>query len=311
MVQTSAARFHLHERGAGTPAVILEAGISATSLSWALVQNEAAKFARVIAYDRAGLGWSDQVRAPRTPVNLARELHQVLQAAAIAPPYILVAHSFGGLVIERFAIDHPDEVAGLILVDALCPAEFHPLTEHNRGRLNRAVTLSRRGAFLARAGIVRACLSLVLGGNRTLPKLAARISSGSGGQGLTSRLAGEIGKLPRDVWPMIAWHWSLPKSFESMGAYLSSIPESCASMSSARLPDVPVIVISGANNTLGAGVGLPPGAKLITAEQSGHWVQLDQPAIIVDAIREMLVNFEKRRPHAVRESAAHDGEDGT
>jgi len=59
------------------------------------------------------------------------------------------------------------------------------------------------------------------------------------------------------------------------------------------------------------GGGLPPGAKRITAEQSGHRVQLDQPSIVVDAIREMLVNFEKQRPHAVRESAAHDGEDGT
>jgi pimeloyl-ACP methyl ester carboxylesterase len=288
IISTRSGRFHVYELGAGETPVILEAGIAATSLSWALVQQEAAKFARVIAYDRAGLGWSDPPNTPRTPANIARELREWLDAAEVQPPFLLVGHSFGGLVVERFAIENPHVVHGLILVDALSPAEFCPLSDFSRGRLLRAVQLSRRGAFLARIGVVGACLSLVLAGNQVLPKLAARVSSGSGGQGLTSRLAGEIRKLPRELWPMIASHWAMPKSFESMAAHLEDLPASCKEMSGAQLPEVPVTVISAATNQHGAGVGLPEGAKLITAERSGHWIQLDEPGLVVEAIRTML-----------------------
>lgn len=288
MVDAAGGRFHLYETGAGPVPVVLEAGIAATSLSWALVQQEVEKFARVISYDRAGLGWSDPLPGARTPARIAAELRAVLRAASIAPPYLLVGHSFGGLVVERFAIDHPDEAAGVVLVDALSPAEFFPLTAQKRAMLARGISLSRRGGVLARMGVVRLCLGLVLGGNQVLPKLAARVSSGSGGEGLTARLAGEIRKLPRQVWPMVASHWSMPKSFESMARHLESLPESCAEMSNARLPDVPVTVISAAANQHGPGVRLPETARLVTAERSGHWVQLDQPEVVVEEIRLLL-----------------------
>lgn len=288
LVDVAGVRFHLHETGNGPLPVILEAGIAATSLSWALVQREASKFTRVIAYDRAGLGWSDSIDTPRTPSRIARELHEMLRAAGIAPPFLLVGHSFGGLVVERFAIDFPGEVAGLVLVDALAPGEFAPLSAEKRAMLARGVHLSRRGATLARLGVVRACLTLVLNGNRLLPKLAARISSGHGGQGLISRLTGEIGKLPRDTWPLIASHWANPKSFEGMARHLEHLPESCAEMAGARLPDIPVTVISAAANTRGPGVQLPPSARLVTASRSRHWVQLDEPDLVVQAIRQML-----------------------
>lgn len=103
-----------------------------------------------------------------------------------------------------------------------------------------------------------------------------------------ARLAGEIRKLPPEVWPMIASHWGMPKSFESMARHLECLPESCASMSDAVLPDVPVTVISAAANRQGPGVVLPAGARLMVAENSGHWVQLDQPEIVVEAIRWMI-----------------------
>jgi pimeloyl-ACP methyl ester carboxylesterase len=201
---------------------------------------------------------------------------------------VLVGHSFGGLIVERFSIEYPSEVAGIVLVDALSPGEFCPLSEHQRSRLRRAVSLSKRGSFLARAGVVKTCLSLVLGGNQWIPKLAARLSSGEGGSGLTSRLAGEIGKLPRDLWPAIAWHWSLPKSFEGMAMYLDALPESCREMTGVRLPDVPIVVISAAQNRSGPGVGLPSSARFVTAQHSGHWIQLDEPEVVVDAIRSLL-----------------------
>ncbi len=288
MVEAGGGRFHVHETGSGPVTVVLEAGIAATSISWALVAREVSKFARVIAYDRAGLGWSELLDTPRTPSRIAVELRAVLGAVAAKPPYILVGHSFGGLVVERYAIDYPSEVSALVLVDVLSPNEFYPLIPERRAMLAKAVALSRRGGTLARLGVVRLCLGLVLGGNQVLPKLAARVSSGQGGEGFTKRLAGEVGKLPRDVWPMIAHHWSMPKSFEAMARHLEQLPESSKEMAGAILPEKPVTVISAASNKLGPGVVLPAGARMVTAERSGHWVQLDEPELVVEAIRAMV-----------------------
>jgi len=178
--------------------VILEAGIAATSLSWALVQREALKFTRVIAYDRAGLGWSDSIDTPRTPSRIARELHEMLRAAGIAPPFLLVGHSFGGLVVERFAIDFPGEVAGLVLSTRSRPAS----SLHSQPR--SAPCSPRRPPVPPRRnpGPAGRCPGLLNPGTQReqlLPKTRRRISSGHGGQGLISRLTGEIGKLPRDT----------------------------------------------------------------------------------------------------------------
>ena len=94
---------HLYELGTGSPAVVLESGISASSLNWRTVQVEVAKFARVCSYDRAGLGWSELCNQPCTPASLATQLHSLLHAAAVPAPYILVGHSFGGLIVRAFA----------------------------------------------------------------------------------------------------------------------------------------------------------------------------------------------------------------
>src|SRR5215469_4396512 len=88
VVYTPGGRFHVNCKGEGEVTVILESGISASSLSWAKVQSEISKFGRVCSYDRAGLGWSDRRRGKRTPERLAQELHLMLNAAEIKPPYI-------------------------------------------------------------------------------------------------------------------------------------------------------------------------------------------------------------------------------
>jgi pimeloyl-ACP methyl ester carboxylesterase len=83
-----------------------------------LVQPEIAKFARVITYDRAGYAWSDASPLPRTAENMVQELHTMLHNANIPAPYILIGHSFGGLNVRLFAAQYPEEVAGVILIDA-------------------------------------------------------------------------------------------------------------------------------------------------------------------------------------------------
>ncbi len=100
------------------PTVILDAGFACFSLVWNLIQPEVATFTRVCSYDRAGLGWSEKSRSPRTSCNMVKELHTLLENAQIPKPYILVGHSFGGVIMQLYANTYPDEVFGLVLVDS-------------------------------------------------------------------------------------------------------------------------------------------------------------------------------------------------
>src|SRR4030088_751744 len=95
LVDIGGRRLHIYERGAGTPGVVLESGLAASSLSWRIVQEEIAKFTRVAAYARPGLGWGDPPPEPPMLSRLVEDLHAMLQASRLPPPYILVGHSFG------------------------------------------------------------------------------------------------------------------------------------------------------------------------------------------------------------------------
>jgi pimeloyl-ACP methyl ester carboxylesterase len=110
-------RLHLWCRGEGAPTVILEAGLGAHSVDWSLVHPVIAAKTRVCAYDRAGYAWSDKGPEPRGLGTSARELHQLLERAAVRPPYVLVGQSWGGRIVRVFAHAHPDEVAGMVLID--------------------------------------------------------------------------------------------------------------------------------------------------------------------------------------------------
>jgi hypothetical protein len=93
-------KMHIDCTGEGSPTVILDSGLGDTYVSWRKVQPQIAKFARVCSYDRAGLGYSDSSSQPRTSKVIATELHALLQAAGIAPPYVLVGHSMAGFNVR-------------------------------------------------------------------------------------------------------------------------------------------------------------------------------------------------------------------
>src|SRR5688500_4909080 len=124
LASVGAHRLHYRCEGAGTPAVILEAGIAASSLTWSRVQPVLARETRVCSYDRAGLSWSEPASSARSIAALVSELRAVLRSAHVPAPYVLVAHSFGALIIRAFARDHPQDVAGLVFVDPLHPQEW-------------------------------------------------------------------------------------------------------------------------------------------------------------------------------------------
>jgi len=105
--------------GAGITTIIFESGLEGDVVTWKSVFPEVILFTRACRYDRAGLAHSDYGPVPRDAQLIADDLHKLLDAANISPPYILVGHSFGGLLIRRFASEYPDEVTGMVFVDSL------------------------------------------------------------------------------------------------------------------------------------------------------------------------------------------------
>jgi pimeloyl-ACP methyl ester carboxylesterase len=111
-------RLFVHQEGTGGPAVVFLPGASAVGLDYLHLQQLVAQFTTAVAYDRGGTGYSDPIPLPRTAAAVATELRELLQALGIAGPYVLVAHSLGGAYAHRFAQLYPQEVAGLVWVDA-------------------------------------------------------------------------------------------------------------------------------------------------------------------------------------------------
>jgi predicted alpha/beta superfamily hydrolase len=110
--------------GRGSPTIVLEAGSGGTSRTWRTLMPELAGIARVVSYDRAGLGRSEPSPRPRSARVIAEELHDALRSARLPPPYVLVAHSAGGLYARVFAAMYPSEVVGVVLVDP-APEDFY------------------------------------------------------------------------------------------------------------------------------------------------------------------------------------------
>jgi pimeloyl-ACP methyl ester carboxylesterase len=286
------ARLHVHSKGEGSPPVILEAGIAASSLSWSIVQPQIAEFTRVISYDRAGFAWSDPCPCVRTPDQILSELDAIVRATTI--PCVIVGHSFGGLIARLYALRFPDNVAGLVLVDPALMGEWAQPTEKRLQMLARGVSLARRGAMLCRLGVVRFALRTLVSGSRWLPQMVNRASSGRGAS-TTERLVGEVRKLPPELWPAIQSHWSRPECFESMAQHLEALPVVArAAASAGSLGDLPLIVISGAHCGPEALeehrnlARLSSRGKHVVARSGGHWVLLDEPGTVVRAVREVV-----------------------
>lgn len=150
--------------GQGSPTIILEAGLEELSINWRLVQPDIAKFTRVCSYDRAGYGWSDVGPMPRSSTQIARELHALFQSANEKPPFLMVGHSFGAVLVRVYNGLYPGDVAGMVLVDGgpddlSLPASIKKLSDADLGRRkrDRSWTSLRYGLgisrFLARKNI--------------------------------------------------------------------------------------------------------------------------------------------------------------
>jgi pimeloyl-ACP methyl ester carboxylesterase len=286
-------KLYLVEKGSSGPTVLFEAGIAATNLNWFHIQEAVSRFASTASYDRGGLGWSSPCRTARTPANLAAELHQMLEGAGIKPPYILVGHSFGGLVMRRFALNFPEEVTSMVLVDPMRCEEWPPLNPGKQSEIDRGRKLFRFAIPAARIGVARlAVASLFLRSGLAAQQLAG--AAGNGGRHVLDRIKDEVGKMPREVWPIVAAHWSRPGNYAGMRKHVEAVPDTVREMHNAEpIQKIPVLVLTPGKSTplseeqigrIGSSV------QQVIASKSAHWIHLDQPELVIDSIWNMVMS---------------------
>ena len=297
LVDIGACKLHLNRQGSGQPVVVLEAGIAATSISWSLVQTRLAEFSTVCSYDRAGLGWSERCwdrSCPCTLDQMVGELEALLRKSGLVAPFVLVGHSFGGLLVKAFAHAYPEQVAGLVLVDPISLTHWGRESQTDTDQIRAGARLSRRGAILARIGLVRAALSVLNAGGRWFPR---RVGSAVAGQGsdLMQNLAREVAKLPRELRSTVRAHWSRPKGFRAMAEYLEALPACAAAGLKMSVPaNIPVTILSAGNATAeelrerGAWAGQGERSRHLKVPGTGHWLQSERPELIAEAVREMV-----------------------
>ncbi len=288
--------------GAGKTTVVLDAGGGTFSLTWRLVQSDIARFTRVCSYDRAGYGFSDVNTRPSTGTNIVDDLHQTLAAAGIHPPLLLVGHSAGGQYATLYAETHPEDVAGLVLIDPGFATWSHD---------NVTMAWSAHPDLLAKARADQATHTALM--QTCVPRLRS-------GMYKTGDL-GECDCMDTTYMPELAdyvhHYCRSPKQFEGMIAEEAELlgktgdwpsqteQEMTAAARSFGAMPVTILAhgraISFADNDdlnarmdivwRGGLVGLAAQSdrgKVVVVRNSGHSIQLEQPDAVIATIHEML-----------------------
>jgi pimeloyl-ACP methyl ester carboxylesterase len=290
-------RLHLHCTGEGSPTIVLDAALGASSLSWSLVQPALAKVSRVCSYDRAGFGWSDPGPMPRTADRIAGELRTLLERAGVPPPFVFVGHSFGGFVGLIFARRFSAETTGLVLVDPAHAEDWVTPAPKERVQIDRGVRLCRYGAVTARIGLARMVSTLVGFGQVRTARVLVKLASRRGLSRQDEAILAPVRKLPPELRPTLAQFWSKPHFFEALGSQIESVCLTAAMVLDATAGgygDLPLITISSTDpgayrlRQQDAMAALSTRGRHIMASQSGHWIPLDQPQVVIDAISEVV-----------------------
>jgi pimeloyl-ACP methyl ester carboxylesterase len=280
LVAVGGHRLHGLVEAAGTPAVVFDAPVGASSLSWALVQPHVAATTRTVVYDRAGYGWSDSGPRPRSSGRLVDELHDFLQNAQVPKPYVLVGASLGGCNVRLYAYRYPEEVAGLVLVDPAHEDQFirSPSTRPD-------VKPLRLFQLASRLGIMRlAGMPIGIAGMNVLPPdlQAAAVA---------------VGYRTSAVDAIVAETADAEAGF-------AEVRQARAAAGPTPLGDLPLIVLTRQDEIppVGEEAGLyatwvelhrdlaaeSTRGRQVMVEDSGHFIAVDQPAKVVEAIQDVV-----------------------
>jgi pimeloyl-ACP methyl ester carboxylesterase len=259
------------------------------------VQPDVAKFTRTVSYDRAGYAWSESGPTPRTSKQICWELHTALMNAGIQAPYILVGQSFGGFIVRAFARYYPKEVVGMVLVEAVQEDQ----------RIFMGGDVPQRIRDFAKGRVVPAILTSFTGTADTSYEPA-----------LNSGIDPLFDKFPDSIKQMQLWAQSQPKFIKAVQAEMDWSPEDVADLYNHKgeaaymLADIPLIVLTrgkggfdGRADSLQlenerweaqeALVHLSANSKHIIDINSGHNIHVEDPAIVVAAIKQVFLSVTK------------------
>jgi pimeloyl-ACP methyl ester carboxylesterase len=294
--------------GSGSPTVVFDAGWEDWSPAWATIQPTVAKWTRACSYDRAGAGFSDLGPLPRSSLRIAQDLHSALQMAGIAGPYVLVAHSFGSFNMRMFADMYMNEVAGLVVVDG---------SDDDLVSENPSDAKADRRAVQAAVAELLACGDAVLQ-HHALPTLAPRM--GRPGRpcdqqffrGLPEKkFSSELnGKLLSEV---LQSNKQYIASASELGNFFPNGPTIQLLRSNRRsFGDRPVRILTALNHyydtaqtpaklrakhaqeeregskTQALLLSLSSDSRQLFAPQSGHYIQFDDPSLVLSAICDVI-----------------------
>ena len=270
LVDVGGFRLHINCVGTGNPTVVLDAGLGQTSLDWSLVQPELGRSTRVCAYDRAGMAWSDPSPHPRKPSVVAEELHTLLANADIAGPYVLVAHSLSGKYARMFATRYPNEVAGLVLIDARHEYMDELTSAAERQAFFDAVDAQGRDyAWARRLGVAR-LFGSSLAGTPSLPSET------------------------RSAMALLSTH---AHAIEATRAEARARDANDAELRASTLGDRPIIVLVAGQSLAGIQhwdeaqrrqVALSSHGVMRVSPNGSHAIQWDDPRLVTEAVEEVV-----------------------
>jgi pimeloyl-ACP methyl ester carboxylesterase len=294
-------RLHLNclgEARISQPTVILEAGAGDFSVDWSLVQPSVARFARVCSYDRAGSGWSDLGPRPRTMHQIVYELHTLLEKAGERPPYVLVGHSFGGIVVRLYQFRYPTDVVGVVLVEAAIDNPWRKTPEKGLVRSSdlatgKPIPEAKTSDPLRYSEIPERFVTMI--------KEQMRVIVPHANDPPRDKLPADAQRMRTWSYAQVKMHISNDNPFE---AEELGILRAERTRTEHVLGDIPLIVLSRGlpedsspagrtgedehNRDQASLVALSRIGKQVVAKRSGHHIPLDEPDLVVAAIHDVI-----------------------
>ena len=279
LIDVGGHKLHLLRRGTGGPTVVFESGLDGNGhLPWYKVGDEVSLSATTISYDRAGILWSERGSKAKTAEAMSEDLSTLLRIGGFPKPYILVGHSLAGLTLRPFIVENAEDIAGIVFVDTSHPAQFDRMPPELTQTPSRGVM-----HVLSSFGLIR--LSAAASFPNTDPEDRINTVGTALSHNSISAVLDEI------------------ESIEVLAEEAKQITS---------FGDIPLIVITGASPTYNDMypeefreemallwnelqsdlLSLSTDSRQILAPESGHYVQLDQPDIVIREIRNIISDIQ-------------------